>query len=206
VNNSWNKVIYNFWSPIYDQFFNSGTFLNVRKEMFKDLATKKNKKILFVGVGTGADLELIDDSRLEITAIDFSPHMLRAARKRFPHSSITFLEMDAQNLKFDNDTFDYVVGSLILSVVPNAVQCFNEMIRVLKNNGQILIFDKFVPKNKNLTFAQKLIRPVIALMGTDIGLSFEKLIQSCNESLEVKEDVPVMLNGIYRRIIVTKLA
>ena len=43
-------------------------------------------------------------------------------------------------------------------------------------------------------------------MGTDIGLSFEKLIQSYNEGLEVKEDVAVMLNGMYRRIIVSKLA
>jgi len=52
VNNSWNKVIYKFWPPIYDKFFNSGPFLNVRKEMFKNLSIKENKKILFVGVGT----------------------------------------------------------------------------------------------------------------------------------------------------------
>ncbi len=174
--------------------------------MLKSLSTKESKKILIVGVGTGLDLEYIDGSKFEITAIDLSPHMLREAENKFSGTSITFLEMDAQNLKFDDDTFDYVVGSLILSVVPNANQCFKEMIRVLKRNGQLLIFDKFVPKNKSLTFIQKLIRPIIALLGTDIGLNFDRMIQSCNEGLEVKEDVPVMLKGMYRKIIIKKLA
>ncbi|MFD2760417.1 class I SAM-dependent methyltransferase [Lentibacillus juripiscarius] len=206
MNNSWNKVIYKLWSPIYDKFFNSGPFSNVRKEVLKSLSTKESKKILIVGVGTGLDLEYIDGSKFEITAIDLSPHMLREAENKFSGTSITFLEMDAQNLKFDDDTFDYVVGSLILSVVPNANQCFKEMIRVLKRNGQLLIFDKFVPKNKSLTFIQKLIRPIIALLGTDIGLNFDRMIQSCNEGLEVKEDVPVMLKGMYRKIIIKKLA
>ncbi|WP_077325030.1 class I SAM-dependent methyltransferase [Virgibacillus siamensis] len=206
MNNSWNKVIYKIWSPIYDRFFNSGPFPNVRKGVFKNLSAKEDKKVLIVGVGTGLDLEYVDSSKFEITAVDLSPHMLREAKSKFSRTSITFLQMDAQNLKFDDDSFDYVVGSLILSVVPNANQCFKEMTRVLKGNGQLLIFDKFVPKNKSLTFVQRLIRPIIALLGTDIGLNFDKVIQNCNEGLEVKQDVPVMLNGMYRKIIVNKLA
>ena len=39
--------------------------------------------------------------------------MLRKAKNKFPHSSIIFMEMDPQNLKFDDDIFDYIVGSLI---------------------------------------------------------------------------------------------
>ena len=72
---------------------------------------------MFVGVGTGADLELINYSDLDITAIDYSPDMLGKARKKFKNSTITFLEMDAQNMQFDNESFDYVIASLILSVL-----------------------------------------------------------------------------------------
>ena len=51
-------------------------------------------------------------------------------------------------MSFADESFDYIVASLILSVVPNENKCFEEMIRVLKKDGRILIFDKFAPKIK----------------------------------------------------------
>ncbi len=132
MNNSWNRVIYKIWSPIYDKIFNSGVFLNARRQIFQDIPFHSNQKVLFVGVGTGADLELITQSDLDITAIDFSPDMLKKAREKFENSSIKFLEMDAQNMEFENETFDYVVASLILSVVPDADKCLTEMMRGFK--------------------------------------------------------------------------
>lgn len=44
--------------------------------------------------------------------------------------------MDAQNIEFENESFDYVIASLILSVVPDATKCFQEMTRVLKQEGK----------------------------------------------------------------------
>ena len=77
MNNAWNKVIYKIGSPVYDRIFNSGIFLDARKQIFNEIPFNSEDKILFVGVGTGADLELINYSDLDITAIDFSPDMLR---------------------------------------------------------------------------------------------------------------------------------
>jgi phosphatidylethanolamine/phosphatidyl-N-methylethanolamine N-methyltransferase len=130
MNNSWNRVIYRMWSPIYDKIFNSGVFLKARRQIFQQVPFNSGKKVLFVGVGTGADLELMNPSDLNITAIDFSPDMLNRAREKFKNSSIKFLEMDAQNMEFKNETFDYVVASLILSVVPDADKCLTEMTRI----------------------------------------------------------------------------
>jgi len=81
LNNSWNKLIYKIGSPIYNKFFNSGMFLNAGKQIFQSIPFDSKQKILFVGVGTGADLELINHSDLEITAIDYSPDMLGKAKK-----------------------------------------------------------------------------------------------------------------------------
>ncbi|MGV2806629.1 methyltransferase domain-containing protein, partial [Clostridium perfringens] len=132
MNNNWNKIIYKIWSPIYDKIFNSNIFLHARKQIFQETPFNNTQKILFVGVGTGADLELLNHNDLDITAIDFSPDMLRKARAKFKNSRIKFLEMDAQNMAFNDMSLDYVVGSLILSVVPDADKCFQEMGRVLK--------------------------------------------------------------------------
>ncbi|GAB0168049.1 class I SAM-dependent methyltransferase [Lysinibacillus sp. CTST325] len=202
MNNSWNKFIYKIGSPIYDKFFNSGMFLNTRKQIFQSIPFNNQQKILFVGVGTGADLELIHHANLHITAIDYSPDMLGKAREKFENSTITFLEMDAQNMEFENESFDYVVASLILSVVPDATKCFQEMTRVLKQEGKIIVFDKFVPKNKKLSFPKMLLRPIISLLGTDIGRSFEEILP---ENIEVEEDTSIMLNGMYREIIIRKI-
>jgi len=206
MNNSWNRVIYKIWTPIYDKIFNSGVFLNARRQIFQDMPFHSKQKVLFVDVGTGADIELVNHSTLDITAIDFSPDMLKKAREKFKITPIIFLEMDAQNMTFNNKSFDYVVGSLILSVVPDADKCFQEMVRVLNQSGKIIIFDKFTPKNKKLSLSKKIIRPFVRVLGTDIGLNFEELYLRNNNDLRVEKDKPVMMNGMYREIIISKIS
>ncbi len=205
MNNTWNKIIYKIGSSFYDKFFNTGIFLKARKKVFQEIPFKNEQKILYVGIGTGADLELIDFADYDITAIDFSPDMLAIAKSKFKHSAINFLEMDAQKLIFEDDTFDYIVASLILSVVPDENKCFQEMIRVLKKDGKILIFDKFALKNQKSTLLKKLFRPFISMIGTDIGRSFEELINQNKQRIKIEKDENVMLNGMYRYIEVIKL-
>ncbi|OLS38104.1 SAM-dependent methyltransferase [Alkalihalophilus pseudofirmus] len=206
MNHTWNKLIYKIWSPFYDSFFNSGLFLKARKQVFSDIPFKEGQKVLLVGVGTGADLELIDSTNLNITAIDFSPDMLKKAEHKFVNSSITFIKMDAQNMDFEVNSFDLVVGSLILSVVPDAAACLSEMKRVLKSDGKIILFDKFAPETKQLSLPKKLIRPIVKLLGTDIGLKFGSIYMHHKEQLQILVDQPVMLNGMYRRIILKKMS
>jgi phosphatidylethanolamine/phosphatidyl-N-methylethanolamine N-methyltransferase len=204
LNNTWNKFIYKVGSPLYDYFFNTGMFLTARKHIFRDISFTKKHKILFIGVGTGADLELINHTGLNITAIDYSTDMLRKARAKFRNSTITFLEMDAQKLAFEDESFDYVVASLILSVVPDENECFKEMVRVLHRDGKIIIFDKFAPDHSKLSFPKMFLRPIISLLGTDIGRSFEEIVRHTSEKIKVEEDIPIMLNAMYRKIMIGK--
>lgn len=205
MNNRWNRVIYKMWSPVYDKFFNSGRFLNARKEIFSKAGFAENQKILVVGVGTGADLERIDHEKLEVTSIDYSEDMLRKARGKFKGSSIRFIKMDAQNMRFPDDHFNAVIGSLVLSVVPDADKCLKEMLRVLKPGGEMIIFDKFASKNKGLSPLQKAARPLIKLLGTDIGLDFEKMYEKYKELGAIEEDAGLIFGGMYRKIIIKKM-
>jgi len=204
VNNSWNRLVYKCWSPIYDRFFNSGMFLKARKEIFKDITLEKGSKILFVGVGTGADISYFLNKGYDITAIDFSADMLKVAKDKFHDSSILFLEMDAQKMEFVDKSFDFIVASLILSVVPEPEETFSEIVRVLKENGRFLIFDKFVPKNKEIKMKQKFLRPIVKLLGTDIGLDFYDVYKVVENQCHLLQEENVMLNGMYRKIIGSK--
>ncbi|WP_102273105.1 class I SAM-dependent methyltransferase [Cytobacillus massiliigabonensis] len=204
MNNKWNQIIYKVWSPFYDRFFNKGIFLKARKEVFKDIEFMNGEKVLFVGCGTGADLVYVPHNNMKITAIDFSSEMLEKAKGKFPHASITFLQMDAQNLTFPDATYDIVIASLLLSVVPNPQKCMEEMIRVVKPGGRIIIFDKFVPRNEELSLLKKLARPIISVFGTDIGIKFESLSKPFAKIISIQTDSPIMLNGMYRKIIAIK--
>lgn len=206
MNQTWNQIIYKLWSPFYDLFFNKGVFLKARKAVFSDITFSPGEKVLFVGCGTGADLEFVPLYEVEATAIDFSQDMLDKAKVKFRHSHAEFLQMDAQNLTFMDETFDIVIASLLLSVVPDPQKTMGQIIRVTKINGRILIFDKFASENEDLSWIKKFMRPLISLLGTDIGLRFGPLSKPFKEQLSIEVDSPIMLNGMYRKIMGHKIS
>ncbi|MFE1625463.1 class I SAM-dependent methyltransferase [Brevibacillus reuszeri] len=192
------------WAPIYDYFFNSGPFLKARKVIFENLKITAENQILLVGVGTGADLPFIHGEDISVTAIDLSPEMLNKAKNKYDSPSVAFMVMDAQDLKFPSGSFDIVIANLILSVVPDSEQCLRETIRVTSTGGQIVIFDKFVPPNQKLSIIKKIMRPVIGMMGTDIGRRFEQIVMPYAESVVIEENSPVLFAGMYRKIVLRK--
>jgi phosphatidylethanolamine/phosphatidyl-N-methylethanolamine N-methyltransferase len=205
MNNNWNKVIYKVWSPVYDHFFNKGMFHAARKKVFGELDLPEGSRVLFVGAGTGADLNFFDDKLLELTAIDYSSDMLQKARDKFRDWDIDFLQMDAQNMGFPSGSFDFIVCSLVLSVVPAPLRCLGEMHRVLTNGGTILIFDKFSSGEKRSSFLKKILRSVIKVLGTDIGLNHIELLGNMKGELSIEKDEPIMLRGMYRKIVLMKI-
>ncbi|CAH0197296.1 putative methyltransferase YcgJ [Peribacillus simplex] len=130
--------------------------------------------------------------------------MLKQAQRKYADPSITFREMDAQQLDFENETFDLIVASLILTVVPDAEKTIKEIVRVLKKNGRFLVFDKFVPKNKRMSTGQRVFRPILKGMGTDIGMDFYDVFKIVENACEIIEDKDVMMNGLYRKITANK--
>ncbi|MFT9846455.1 class I SAM-dependent methyltransferase [Aneurinibacillus sp. REN35] len=207
MNNVWNRIIYKAWSPFYDRIFNQGVFLHARRSVFEPIMFPPGSKVLFVGVGTGADLLLLDKTNISITATDISLSMLSKAKEKVKqHPSISFLEMDAQQLHFEDGTFDFVIASLILSVVPDANRCMQEMIRVVKPSGNIIIFDKFMPESGRISFVKRLMIPIVRLLGTDISRSFEAISSPHADKVVIKEDTPILFKGMYRKIVCERLA
>lgn len=205
MNNSWNKLIYKGWAPIYDKFFNVGPFSKARDSLFKEIHFRPGDRVLFVGVGTGADIERLPYDQLEITAIDYSEDMLQKAKDKFRDTSITFLKMDAQQLEFADASFDYVIGSLILSVVPDSKKAFREMVRVCRREGLVVVFDKFAEPGKGLSIGKKTLRHVIKLLGTDIGVSFDDISSTERARVKLIADEGVMFGNMYRRILLEKV-
>jgi len=98
-------------------------------------------QILDVGCGTGHFSFKLARMDCTVTGIDISSEMLAQARKKAMHEGlpVNFLSMDASHLDFKDETFDAVVAITVFEFLGKPVESFNEMFRVLKRNGSLLI-------------------------------------------------------------------
>jgi phosphatidylethanolamine/phosphatidyl-N-methylethanolamine N-methyltransferase len=80
---------------------------------------------------------------IDIVALDISLRMIEQARAKAAQyrGKITLLCMDAQQLAFPEDAFDTALTVCTFCSVPNPVQGLKEIRRVLKPDGQLLMFE-----------------------------------------------------------------
>ncbi len=98
--------------------------------------------VLEVAIGTGRNLAFYPEG-VRITGIEISPAMLALARKRAADLGVQaeLFEGDAQQLPFDNASFDTVLCALSLCTIPDHARAIAEMARVLKPGGTLLLLD-----------------------------------------------------------------
>ncbi len=101
---------------------------------------------LEVGVGTGKNLPYYP-REVEITAIDFSPGMLKRARKKASTDDlrVALIEMDVQQLDFPDNYFDTVFATFVFCSVPDPVAGLKELKRVCKPEGKLLLLEHMRP-------------------------------------------------------------
>jgi ubiquinone/menaquinone biosynthesis C-methylase UbiE len=97
----------------------------------------KNKSILDCGCGTGRFAEFFAHKGAKINGIDISENMLNVARDKVPCA--TFAKADIFSLPFNNNTFDIIICSQVLTHLHKYKEPLAEMKRVLKDKGIIII-------------------------------------------------------------------
>ncbi|WP_026477663.1 class I SAM-dependent methyltransferase [Alkaliphilus transvaalensis] len=199
MKNSTNISKYKRLAPIYDIIFGK-FFIKGRKRAISLLNLNPNDKILMVGVGTGQDINLIPFQCL-VTGIDISDAMLSKAKEKSKDRNVNLLNMNAENLEFEDESFDFAILNLVLSVVENPREAICEALRVIKDGGEILVFDKFIVKNRVSIF-RKLINKATSIIGTDINRCFEDITDGL--PIYIIKDEPSMFNGNYRIILLKK--
>jgi phosphatidylethanolamine/phosphatidyl-N-methylethanolamine N-methyltransferase len=128
------------WAPVYD--FVCGPIFLVARRATAHAAREVGGRILEIGVGTGLSL---GDYRgcAEMVGIDISAPMIARAQERtangqYPHVK-ELLQMDAADLKFEDQYFDCVVGQFVITLVDDPERVMAECARVLKPGGQIIL-------------------------------------------------------------------
>lgn len=99
--------------------------------------------VLDVGTGPGFFSILLCEMGYKVTAVDLTPAMLAEAKKNAGElaDQISWLEMNAEDLRFENDSFDIVVSRNLTWNLPHPDAAYAEWVRVLRTPGLILNFD-----------------------------------------------------------------
>ncbi len=90
---------------------------------------------LDLGSGTGAFLSELQ-SKFRCLGMDFSPHALAFSKER---GLVDLIQGDAERIPLHSDSIDLVVSLDTLEHVPNDVAAFDEILRVLKPGGTLIL-------------------------------------------------------------------
>jgi demethylmenaquinone methyltransferase/2-methoxy-6-polyprenyl-1,4-benzoquinol methylase len=154
------KEMFDSISKEYDFINNLITFGSHKKwkKQIVDISKKnKPKQILDLATGT-ADIaiELTSIENCKITGLDISSKMLSIGQTKINklklNSNISLEEGDAENLKFNDSTFDVVTIGYGVRNFTNLKNSLNEIYRVLKKDGLLIILETSLPTNPLMSF------------------------------------------------------
>ena len=153
-----------------------------RVDAIERMGIKPGDRVLEVGVGTGINTALYP-SDCAVTGIDFSSSMLEKAHDRIARKgvrNVRLVQMDAQNMKFADDSFDIVYAPYVISVVPDPVAVTREMHRVCRPGGKIIILNHFRSKSRIGSWLEKIIAPFTLYLGFKSDLDLPAFLVQAN--------------------------
>ncbi|MGW8821637.1 class I SAM-dependent methyltransferase [Paenibacillus lautus] len=128
---------YDSYAEQYNGMVNSGgpegSYRYILQQL-KNLSVLANLRICDIGCGQGELAYRLSELGAKVTGVDLSENLLVYARNRT--DQVSWVLDDAMSLyKIEDETFDYVVSSVMLMDVPNHKQVFEAAFRILKPNG-----------------------------------------------------------------------
>lgn len=137
-----NKGFWDRWAGRYDMAMSGDkdTYARILNRMKKKL--DRNMVVLELACGTGILSAQLAGSVKMLEATDFSEEMIKQAKQKCHSSRLRFSVQDAANLSYAPGTFDAVVISNALHIMPEPEKALAEIRRVLKPGG-ILIAPTF---------------------------------------------------------------
>ena len=174
----------------------------LEKESFKqirtDLINKASGQVLELGAGTGINFSLYKNVTC-VMATEPNPFMIEQSiiNQKKAIVPIRIIQSSAENLPFENDSFDTVIATLVFCTIPNVEDALNEMHRICKPNGKILLFEHV-----------KMEQPILAKMQIYLTPFWKKICDGCcldRETVGVLESKGfkiIKLNKFYKGLFV----
>jgi len=194
---------YRRWAPIYDQTFGAVTGAGRKRACAH--VNARGGSVLEVGVGTGLALSRYT-SNVEVTGIDYSPEMLAKAKARVAEDRLHQVKelrvMDARELDFPDNSFDFVCAMHVVSVVPEPRRVMAEVARVCKPGGQVIIVNHFASEKGILAVAERVTAQLDHVLGWHADFSISEVLSE--PKLVETERVSLPPMGLMTWLLLTK--
>ena len=102
---------------------------------------KVQGKVLEVGIGTGLNLPHYPEGIGKLTAVEPNPGMLKKLRKKKSGIELEVVEAGAEELPFEEASFDTVVTTHVLCSIPDRAKALAEIRRVLRPGGRYVFLE-----------------------------------------------------------------
>ena len=191
----------------YDRIAASYDLMTMPMEWFggkrrrKRVVKQATGQTLEVGVGTGVNLPEYG-AGVDITGIELSEPMLRRARDRarLLGRDAELIQGDVQSLSFPDSSFDTVVATCVFCSVEDPVRGLEEVKRVVKPNGKVLLLEHVRPRNPILGKLADVLSPFTRrMMGPEINRHTVDNVKRAG--LEITE---LRAEGVWREIVARK--
>lgn len=131
---------------LYDRYMGPLLFEPYAKVVAERAALLQPDRILETAAGTGIVTRALHVAvpQAHIVATDVNPGMLALAAQRLGSVTVSFQRADAQDLPFDDESFDLVVCQFGVMFFPDKVRAHEQARRVLRSSGHYLLvsFDR----------------------------------------------------------------
>lgn len=130
------------FSAIYDRGFKASEEAGLR-DMRAELIAGARGRVLEIGAGTGLNLDHYGSEVDELVLTEPDPHMSKRLRERLAASGreADVVEAPAEQLPFEDHSFDTAVVTLVLCTVPDPAKSLEEIRRVLRPGGELLFLE-----------------------------------------------------------------
>lgn len=181
---------YRRWAPVYDLTF--GRITQGGRILAAEHVNTQGGSVLEVGIGTGLALDFYGP-HVRVTGIDLSAEMLREAeakaRKKRLKNLVGLYQMDARQIAFPDAAFDHVAAMHIMSVVPEPERVLDEMARLCRPGGSVLIANHFAGSAEGWTVAERLAAPLANLLGWHSDFAMNRVLGHPKLRLEEQRQV-----------------
>jgi ubiquinone/menaquinone biosynthesis C-methylase UbiE len=136
MNKDFAKFEHEFWegaADAYDSGFGNIT-AKTAQYLLDEVQLRSGQKLLDLACGPGYIAAAALQFGAEVTGVDFSLHMIALAAKKYSRAILRV--GDAQNLEFEDNTFDAITCNFGIMHLPEPQKCFSESLRVLKPGGR----------------------------------------------------------------------
>jgi phosphatidylethanolamine/phosphatidyl-N-methylethanolamine N-methyltransferase len=198
------KKSYRRWAPVYDLTF--GRITHRGRALAAAHVNAAGGSVLEVGIGTGLALDLYAP-HVRVIGIDLSVEMLREAEAKARRLRLKTLvglhQMDARQIAFPEASFDHVAAMHVMSVVPDPERVLDEMARVCRPGGSVMIANHFAGRAEGWSLVERLAAPLANVLGWHADFAIDRVLG--HPLLQLEQTIQVRPFGLmtflrFRRV------